>query len=136
MATGSRRLAILSLVSRKSWIGFSRFKCSLTATIEEKPCGIATLFLMPYQKVCHNSFFYMIVGKEYRRKKIGTSLLKNLKNLGHKYFNLEGIHAEIFSHCPIIPLLEKQGFTPIFTQEKFVKIEKKYLSRTLYECLF
>ncbi len=32
------------------WISFSRYKCSLTATLNGKPCGIATLYLQPYRK--------------------------------------------------------------------------------------
>ena len=91
---------------------------------------------MPYRKVAHLSLFYIIVDKEYRRKGIGTSLIKNLKNLAQKYFRLEGIHGEIYAGSPIIPLLEKENFTPIFTQEKFVKIGEKYLSRTVYEHIF
>jgi len=35
------------------WIGFSRYKCSLTAVKEGKPCGLATLYLQPYRKLAH-----------------------------------------------------------------------------------
>ena len=36
------------------WIGFSRYSSSLTATVNGTPCGIGTLFLMPYRKVAHH----------------------------------------------------------------------------------
>ena len=31
----------------KNWIGFSKFKASLTGTISNVPCAVGTLFLMP-----------------------------------------------------------------------------------------
>lgn len=120
----------------KNWIGFSRYKCSLTATIDNKPCGVATLFLMPYRKVAHLCLFYMIVDKKHRRKGIGTSLVKNLGNLAHKYFSLESFHAEVFEGSPIIPLLEKQNFAKVVEQPHFVKLDNKYYSRIIYEKLF
>jgi len=33
----------------KNWIGFHRFKCSLTAVKGKSPIAIGTLFLMPYR---------------------------------------------------------------------------------------
>lgn len=120
----------------KNWIGFSRYKCSLTAVIGDKPVGIATLFLMPYRKVAHLCLFYMIVDKKHRRKGIGTSLLNNLGNLAHKYFSLESFHAEIYEGSPIIPLLEKLKFQKVVEQENFMKLNNKYYSRVVYEQLF
>ena len=35
------------------WIGFSRYKCSLTATIDNVPCGLVTLYLQPYRRLAH-----------------------------------------------------------------------------------
>lgn len=120
----------------KNWIGFARYKCSLTALVDKKPCGIATLYLMPYKKVSHHCLFYMIVDKEHRRKGIGQSLLKNLLNLGQKYFLLESMHAEVYEGSPMLPLLKKQGFSEFAIQEHFIKLDNKYLSRTLLEYVF
>jgi hypothetical protein len=39
--------------SVKHWIGFSKYKSSLTATLDGKPVGIATLCLMPYRIFCN-----------------------------------------------------------------------------------
>lgn len=120
----------------KNWIGFSRYKCSLTATIDKKPCGIATLYLMPYKKVSHLCLFYIIVDKKFRRKGIATSLLKNLQNLASNFFALESFHAEVFEGSPLIPLLKKEGFKLVVEQKKFVKINDDYLSRAIYERIF
>ncbi|MCI0382243.1 MAG: GNAT family N-acetyltransferase [Chlamydiae bacterium] len=116
------------------WIGFSRFSSSITAIIEGKPCGIGTLFLMPYRKIRHHCFFKLIVDPKLVRKGIGTSLLKNLKHLAKNYFHLELMHTELFEGNPFIGLLKKFDFHQFARQEKYVK-EKDgtYKARILME---
>jgi putative acetyltransferase len=115
------------------WIGFSRYSCSLTATLDAKPCGIATLFLMPYRKVAHHCLFKIVVDPRYQRRGIGASLLKNLKHLAKQYFHLDLIHTEVFEGNPCIALLESQGFKLFARQEGFVKEQERYLARLCYE---
>ncbi|MCK4934776.1 MAG: GNAT family N-acetyltransferase [Simkaniaceae bacterium] len=117
----------------KNWIGFSKYKCSLTALFKNVPVGIATLFLMPYRKVAHLSMLYFIVDPKYQRKGVGHSLIKNLKHLAKSYFRLEGLHLDVYENSPALPFLEKQGFTIITKQEKFVKDNDQYLSRYILE---
>ncbi len=117
----------------RNWIGFAKFNGSLTATINNKPCGIVTLFFMPYRKVAHQSSFYLLVDKKYRNKGVGFSLLKNLINLSKNYFRLESLQAEIYEGCPIENLLKTFGFTSFAYQEKFIKDEKGYKARNLLE---
>lgn len=119
-----------------NWIGFARYKCSLTACLKDVPCGVITLYLMPYKKVAHLSMFYMVVAKEHRNKGVATVLLKNILNLAEKYFSLESIYAEVFDGCPVIPILEKLGFSSFGKQEDFVKNQGKYLARVHYEYVF
>src|SRR3990167_3604266 len=73
------------------WASFSRYSCSLTATLDGVPCGVGTLFLMPYKKVAHHCLFKLIVDPLHQRHGIGFSILKNLKNLAKNYFRLEMI---------------------------------------------
>jgi RimJ/RimL family protein N-acetyltransferase len=115
------------------WIGFSRYSSSLTATINDVPCGIGTLFLMPYQKVAHHCLFKIIVDPKHQRKGIGTSIVRNLKNLAKQYFQLELMHIEVFEGNPMIPLLRKLDFNEFARQEKYVKEDGKYYSRILLE---
>jgi ribosomal protein S18 acetylase RimI-like enzyme len=115
------------------WIGFSRYSSSLTATIHGKPCGIGTLFLMPYRKVSHHCLFKIVVDPKFQRKGIGSALLKNLKHLAKNYFHLDLIHIEVFEGSPVIGLLEKFDFHVFARQEHFVKENDKYLARILYE---
>jgi len=115
------------------WIGFSRFSASLTATLNGTPCGMGTLFLMPYQKVAHHCMFKIIVDPKHQRKGIGGSLLKNLKHLAKNYFHLELMHIEVFEGNPIIHLLKKYDFHEFARQERFIKENDKYFARILFE---
>ncbi len=120
-----------------NWIGFSRFRVSLTAILEDQVVGIATLFLMPYKKVSHSPFFYMIVDKHKRNKGIGSDLLKNIMNLAENYVSLEALVAEVYTGSPFIALLEKNHFQQFAFQENYIKIEKnKYLARILFQHFF
>lgn len=120
----------------KNWIGFAKFKASLTGTLDNKPCAIATLFLMPYKKVIHHCGFYLIVDPIHRRKGIGTSMLRNIFNLGKTRFSLESVHAEVFEPSPLLPLLEKLNFQVFARQENYVKVEGASRSRILLEHFF
>ena len=115
------------------WIGFSRYSSSLTATVNGVPCGMGTLFLMPYRKVAHHCLFKIVVDPKYQRKGIGTALLKNLKHLAKNYFHLELIHIEVFEGNPFVHLLQKFDFQEFARQEKYVKDSRGYHSRILYE---
>lgn len=116
-----------------NWIGFSRFRGSLTATINNEICAIGTLFFMPYRKVAHQCSFYLLVSKKHRKKGIGTSMLRNLMNLAKNYFRIELLNAEVYGDCSILSLLEKNSFETIAYQKNFIKDKTRYLSRTLLE---
>jgi len=120
-------------ISCKNWVGFSRFKCSLTATIEGKPVGLVTLFLMPYRKVAHLCMFYLIVDQNMTKKGIGTALLRNAINLAKKYFRLESLYVEVFEGAPVIKLLEKFNFKKFAEQPDFVREDGISMSRVLME---
>ena len=120
-----------------NWIGFSKFKASLTAEIRGEVCGVGTLFLMPYRKIAHHCMFYMIVGKEYRGKDVGTSLFKNLLNLAENYFCFESVDCEIFEGSLMEKLLKKFNFKRYAYQKRYVKEENgNYLARILYQKFF
>jgi ribosomal protein S18 acetylase RimI-like enzyme len=115
------------------WIGFSKFNCSLTATVNGTPCAVGTLFLMPYRKVAHHCMFKIAVDPSFQRKGIGSSLIKNLKHLAKQYFRLEFLHVEVFEGNPLLSLLERQGFKELMRQPKYVKQQGRYLARILLE---
>ncbi len=115
------------------WIGFCRWSASITATVNHIPCGIGTLFLMPYKKVAHHCLFKIIVDPNFQKRGIGDSLIRNLKHLAQNYFRLEMLSTEVFEGNPIISLLGKNGFREIFRQEKYVKDEEGYHARVFFE---
>jgi len=120
----------------KIWISFARFTCSLTATYQEEPCGIATLFLMPYVKLIHMSMGYVIVDPGKQRLGVGTALIKNLDHLGKEYFRLERMHYEVYGNNPLVNILQKEGYYEVFRQERYVKEESGYLQRIVVEKVF
>ncbi len=117
----------------RCWMSYTQYSCSLTAVLDGVPCGIATLFLMPYKKVAHHSLFKIVVDPLLHRKGIGTSLVRNIKHLAKNYFHLEFLHVEVFEGNPLIALLQQQGFYEFARQDLYVKNEGKYLARILLE---
>lgn len=118
----------------KHWISFSRFRCSLTAVCGSMPCGITTLYLMPYQKVAHQCLFSIIVAKEYRGKGVGTLLLNNLIHLAKEQFKLEYLYLEVYDGNPAKSLYEKFGFTEVGSQPHFIKEEDgTYVGKIIME---
>lgn len=115
------------------WMHFVRYSCSLTATYQHIPCGIATLFLMPYKKVSHHCSMKVCVDPNLHRRGIGTALVRNLKHLAAEYFHLESLHIEIFEGNPIVHLLKKQGFREFIRQEDYVKEGNSYRARVCLE---
>ena len=115
------------------WMGFSRYCSSLTATLDGVPCGIGTLFLMPYRKVAHHCLFKLIVDPKHQKKGIGGSLVKNLKHLAKQYFHLELMHIEVFEGNPLLSLLQKYDFHEYGRQERYVKEGDRYFARILLE---
>jgi len=115
------------------WIGFSRYSSSITATLDAEPCGVATLFLMPYRKVAHHCLFKLVVNPKHQRKGIGSALLKNLKHLAKNYFHLDLMHIEVYEGNPVVHLLLKHDFHEFARQERFVKDQSGYRARILYE---
>lgn len=118
----------------QAWLGFCRWSCTLTATIRQEPCGVATLFLMPYRKVAHHCLCNLIVDPRRKEEEINPSLLKNLKHLAKNYFRLEILHMEVYEGNPVIKILEEAGFREFARQERYVKEGDKYLARVMYEC--
>lgn len=118
------------------WIAYSRYKCSLTATYLGVPCGIATLFLMPYTKLAHQSSAYLIVDPMMEGKGVEAALIKNLDHLAKSYFRFERIHYEIYGNNPLEKVLLSQEYQCLFTQERYLKETNRYLCRKVLEKVF
>ena len=117
----------------RNWIGYSRFRSSLTATYDHKPIGIATLFLMPYRKVSHLAMINIAVDPRMQRKGVGTSLIRNLVHLAKETFKLRSIHIEMIEGCRLISILEKQGFYEVYRQGHYFDVEGEKRGRVVME---
>lgn len=123
--------------SLKNWIGFSRYFASLTGTLSEEPCAVGTLFLMPYRKVAHHASFFLIVDPKFRRRGIGTSMVRNLMHLSKTRFRLESLHVEFYEpNEPFRALLEVLNFKPFAVQDHFFKMGSTMRPRVLMEHFF
>ena len=120
----------------KNWIGFAKYKASLTGTWNGEPCAVGTLFLMPYLKVSHHCSFYLIVDPKHRKKGVGTSMVRNLLHLAKTRFRLESVHVEIFEPSQLLPILKKQNFEQFARQENYIKTAGCSRARLLLEHFF
>lgn len=119
--------------SVKHWIGFSKYKSSLTATLDGKPVGIATLCLMPYRKLAHQCLLSIIVSEEVRGKGVGTLLLNNLIHLAKAYFGIEVLYLEVYEGNRATSLYHRFGFREVGFQKHFMKEDGEYVGKVVME---
>lgn len=117
----------------KYWVGFAKYKASITALFEKEPCGIATLCLMPYKKIAHQCLISILVSEKMRGKGVGTVLLNNLIHIAKNYFNLEVLYLEVYEGNPAIALYRRFGFKEVGEQPCFMKEDGKYVSKIIME---
>lgn len=103
------------------WIGFCRYKCSLTALKDGVPVGLLTLYLQPYKKLAHQCEFGIIVSPEHRGQKVGSELLTNGIHLAKNKFKIELLHLQVYDGNPAMRLYSRFGFTEFGKQTKWIK---------------
>lgn len=116
------------------WVGFSRWRCSLTATINTKPVGIATLYLQPYKKLAHQCEFGIIIDPNMRNKGIGRYLIEQLEKLAKETFHIELLHLQVYENNPAKRLYARMGFTEFGNQKGWIKeLDGTFTGRTFME---
>lgn len=116
------------------WVGFARYKCSLTAVKDGIPCGLCTLYLQPYRKLAHQCEFGIIVDDNYRGQGVGSQLLDHIIQLSKENFKIELLHLQVYSGNPAIRLYERYGFTEFGCQTQWIKeADGEYVGRVFME---
>lgn len=116
------------------WIGFARWRCSLTAVRDGVPIGLCTLYLQPYKKLAHQCEFGIIVSDKERGHGVGTLLLSSLMSLAKDTFKIEILHLQVYSDNPAIHLYERLGFNEFGRQDEWIKeLDGTYTGRIFME---
>lgn len=105
------------------WIALSRYKCSLTALYDGVPCGLTTLYLQPYRTLAHQCEFGIIVGEQYRGRKlaIGEQLLNSVIALAKDPFRIEILHLTVLGDNAALRLYRRFGFREFGRQARWKK---------------
>ncbi len=120
--------------SANRWISFCRYRCSLTATIDGIPCGLATLYLQPYRQLAHQCEMGIILCKDFRGQGIGELLMQRLMDLAKNTFRIEILHLQVYGENPAIRLYKKFGFREFGRQTRWLKnAEGVYSTRVFME---
>lgn len=116
------------------WVGFARYRCSLTAVRDGLPIGLTTLYLQPYKKLAHQCEMGIIVAPNERGKGIGTLLLSSLMSLAKDTFKIELLHLQVYSENPAIHLYSRFGFKEFGRQDEWIKeLNGTYTGRIFME---
>lgn len=118
----------------KMLIGFTKWRCALTAYINNEPVGFGVLFLHAYKKIAHQCLFGMIVDENHRNKGVGTQILLHLIELGKKNFNLKVLYLEVFEGNPAISLYRRLGFNEVGYHKYWIQEDNgKFRSKIVME---
>jgi RimJ/RimL family protein N-acetyltransferase len=116
------------------WIWLSRYNCSLTATLNDEPAGIATLYLQPYLKLVHQCEFGIIVAPEWRNLGVGTYLMEALEGLAKENFGITLLHLQVYEGNPATRLYLRMGYKEFGYQKKWIKeTDGTYVGRSFME---
>ena len=115
------------------WVSFSRIGAGLSVLCDGVLCGMANLYIQPYEKLKHTCLFSIILDKEYRSKGIGAALLRELMKLAKEKFHIEILHLEVYQGNPAKKLYERLGFKEFGRQPYFIKENGKYMQKVFMQ---
>ena len=115
------------------WVSYSKNHAVLTALWDGVPCGIANLYLQPYEKLSHQCLLAIIVDEKFRGKGVGRKLMEDLMALAKERFKLEFVHLEVYEGNPAIHLYRKLGFQQYGVHRHFMKDGTRYFNKILMQ---
>jgi putative acetyltransferase len=115
-------------------MGYVDHQSILTVEYKNQVCAMACLYIHFFKKFSHQALFMIIVKKEFRSKKIGERLIKELMKVAKEKFKIEILHLEVYDENPAISFYERLGFEKYGYQKDFIKEKSgKYLGKTLMQ---
>lgn len=115
------------------WISYAKHRAVLTALWDGVPCGIANLYLQPYEKMAHQCLFAIIVDEKHRGKGVGAKLMRELIKLAKERFHLKFLHLEVYQGNPAIELYRRIGFQEYGVHKNFMKDQGRYIDKILMQ---
>jgi ribosomal protein S18 acetylase RimI-like enzyme len=115
------------------WMGYTRMQAAFTAEYEDKPAGMAVLYLQTYQRFSHHCLFAIIVDASYRNLGIGKALIEHFEKAARDQFHIKLLHLEVYEGNPAIRLYERLGFKEYGRHPRFIKDQGKYISKILMQ---
>jgi putative acetyltransferase len=115
------------------WVSYSKNKAVLTALWDGAPCGIANLYLQPFEKLSHQCLFAIIIDEKRRGQGIGMKLMQELIKLAKEKFSLEFLHLEVYRGNPAINLYKRLGFVEYGVHPRFMKDKGRYIDKILMQ---
>jgi ribosomal protein S18 acetylase RimI-like enzyme len=103
------------------WMEYVGKGCGITSLWDGVPCGMAVLYVQPFEKLAHTCLFSIIVSSEHRNLGIGTTLMENLITLAKETFRIEILHLEVYEGNPAKRLYERLGFVYFGRHASFTK---------------
>ncbi len=117
----------------KIWVNYRAIGSCITCLYDGIPCGIANLYVQPFQKLKHQCLFAIIISGNFRGKGIGTLLLQELQKLAKEKFHINLLHLEVYDGNPAIKLYQRNGFTIYGRHERFLKEADGYRDKLLMQ---
>lgn len=114
-------------------LSYAKQKAAIVACVDDIPCGIANLYLQPYQKLAHHALFVIVVDEKHRGKGIGKKLILELFRIAKERFSLEFLHLEVYVGNPAIHLYQKLGFEVYGVHPNFLKNGEQYVDKILMQ---
>lgn len=105
----------------KVWQAYARQSSAFTAEVNGIPCGVANLYIQPYEKIKYQTLFAIVVAEEHRGKGVGTRLLQYVMHQAKHTFGIKLLHLEVYEGNPAHHLYQRLGFREYGKHKKFLK---------------
>ncbi|MCH9617480.1 MAG: hypothetical protein SP4CHLAM5_05220 [Chlamydiia bacterium] len=107
--------------SIKIWLFYARKGHAYTIEVNNKPAGMAILYVNSFKKLARQSLFAIVVGDKYRGKGLGTKLMKHLIKEAKDTYGIYNLHLEVYEGNPACSLYKRLGFKEYAAHDNFMR---------------